>query len=114
MIFPRDIGGETKYFRRIPEIALKDIAVFTPFPGEAGDYGVVFRLKPRAANRFSAMTAVNQGRRLLAVINGRAVDTVMIDSQIDDGVVVVWKNLTLADIESLDKAIPRAGAEKKE
>ena len=113
MIFAQEIGGVTRYFRRIPEISIKDMAVFTPFPNESGDYGVVFRLKPRGANRLSAFTAVNQGRHLLATINGRAVDTVVIDSQIQDGVLVVWKGLNLPDIQSLDAVLPRAGEEGK-
>jgi len=108
MIFPQDVSGQTRYFRRIPEISLKDIAVYTPFPGE-GDYGLVFRLNGNAARRFSAVTAVNQGRWLLAVVNGRAVDAVMIDAQIEDGVLVVWRGITLADIEALDESLPRAG-----
>jgi hypothetical protein len=111
MIFAQEMGGVTRYFRRIPEVSIKDMAVYTPFPNEAGDYGAVFRLKPRGANRLSALTAVNQGRYLLAMVNGRAVDAVMVDAQIEDGVLVIWKNLNLADIESMDAALPRAGEE---
>lgn len=111
MIFAHEAGGVTRYFRRVPEIFIKDVAVFTPFPNEGGDYGVVLRLKPRGANRLSAFTAVNQGRHLLATVNGRVVDTVMIDSQIQDGVLVIWKGLNLADIQSMDAALPRAGGE---
>lgn len=108
MIFPQEVGGQTRYFRRIPDISIKDIAAYTPFPAE-GEYGVVFRLKGHSARRLSAVTATNQGRWLLAVINGRAVDAVMIDQQIEDGVMVVWKGLGLADIDTLDETLPRAG-----
>ncbi|HSP41797.1 MAG TPA: hypothetical protein VLO11_02900 [Luteolibacter sp.] len=113
MIFAQEMGGVTRYFRRIPEVSIKDMAVYTPFPNEAGDYGAVFRLKPRGANRLSALTAVNQGRYLLAMVNGRAADAVMVDAQIEDGVLVIWRGLNLADIESLDAALPRAGEEGK-
>jgi preprotein translocase subunit SecD len=113
MIFAQEMNGVTRHFRRVPEISIKDMAVFTPFPNEGGDYGVVFRLKPRGANRLSAFTAANQGRHLLATINGRVVDVVMIDSQIQDGVLVMWKGLNLPDIQSLDAALPRAGEEGK-
>jgi hypothetical protein len=111
MIFPQDVAGVTRYFRRIPEISTKDLAVFTAFPSDSGDYGLVFRLKPRVVNRLSAVTAANQRRWLLATVNGRAVDAVMIDAQIDDGVLVVWKGVNLPDIESLDATLPRAGEE---
>ena len=111
MIFPQEVGGQERYFRRIPEVSIKDVAVYTPFPNEGGDYGVVFRLKNRAVNRLSALTAASQGRWLLATLNGRAVDAVLIDSQIDDGVLVIWKGVTLADIDALDATLPRAGEE---
>ena len=73
---------------------------------------MVFRLKGNAARRLSAITAANQGRWLLASLNGRAADAVLIDTQIDDGVLVIWKGVTLADIELLDKSFPRAGEEE--
>lgn len=111
MVFQQIVGGQQRFFRRVPEVATKDIATFSPFTSEAGDFGVVFRLKGNAARRLSAITAANQGRWLMASLNGRTADAVLIDSQIDDGVLVIWKGVTLADIESLDKSLPRAGEE---
>lgn len=114
MIFPQLANGQTRYFRRLPEISLKDIALFSPFPSTAGDdYGLVFRLKPSAANRLAAITGANIGRWMIAQINGRVVDGVMIDQQINDGVIVIWKGVTLADVELLDKELKRPGADKK-
>ena len=112
MVFEHFVGGQQRYFRRVPEVGTKDIAAFSPFTSDAGDYGVVFRLKGNAARRLSAITAANQGRWLLASLNGRAADAVLIDTQIDDGVLVIWKGVTLADIELLDKSFRRAGEEE--
>ena len=110
MIFPKEANGRTRYFRRVPEISVKDVAAFSPFPSEAGgDFGVVFQLKENAARRLAAITNVNQGRWLLAMINGRAVDGVLIDKQIDDGAVVIWQGATLADIALFDASLPRIG-----
>ena len=112
MIFPQEISGQTRYFRRVPEINTKDVISFSPFPSEAGDdYGVLFKLKDNAARRLSAVTAASQGRWLITMINGRGVDAVVIDKQIDDGMVVVWKGVSLADIAVLDEGLPRIGAE---
>lgn len=112
MIFPQEVSGQTRYFRRVPEINTKDVISFSPFPSEAGgDFGVVFKLKDNAARRLSAVTAANQGRWLVTMINGRVVDGVIIDKQVDDGVVVAWKGLTLADIAVLDDSLPRIGEE---
>lgn len=110
MIFQQEIGGSTRYFRRVPEISTKDIIAFSPFPSEAGDdYGVVFKLKDNVARRLSAVTTSNQGRWLVTMINGRAADGVIIDKQIDDGIIVVWKGVTMADIAVFDESMPRIG-----
>lgn len=114
MIFPQLANGQRRFFRRMPEIATKDIISFSPFPSEAGDdYGVAFKLKSNAANRLSAVSNANQGKWMISQINGRVVDGFFIDKQVDDGVMVIWKGVTLADIALLDEELPRAGAEGK-
>lgn len=112
MIFEQSIGNGTRYFRRMPEVSTKDIIAFSPFPSEAGgDFGAVFKLKPSVAGRLSAITSANQGRWMITMVNGRAVDGVLIDKQIDDGVIVVWLGITLADIKIFEETMPRIGQE---
>lgn len=115
MIFPQLANGQTRYFRRLPEVSLKDIVSFNPFPSDLGgdDYGIVFQLKKHVGTRLAAITNANQGRWMITQINGRVVDGVLIDRQIDDGLLVAWKGVTLADIDTLDKALPRTGGDKK-
>ena len=115
MIVSAPVNGQNRFFRRMPEVSTKDIASFNPFPSDAGgdDYGIVFRLNASAAKRFAAITAANQNRWLLAEINGRTVDGVQIDKEIDDGFVVVWKGATLNDVKLFDSFLPRCGQEGK-
>jgi hypothetical protein len=114
MIFPQGVGNQTRYFRRMPEISIKDIVSFSPFPSDTGEsFGIVFRLKGNAVNRLAAVTAANQGRWLISQVNGRAVDGVIIDKQVSDGYIVIWKGVTLADVEILDKKLPRADEANK-
>jgi hypothetical protein len=109
MIFPQVIGEQTRYFRRMPELGMKDIVSFSPFPSDAGEgFGIVFKLKTNASNRLAAVTASNQGRWLIAQVNGRAVDGVIIDKQVNDGFIVIWKGVTLPDVKLLDEELPRA------
>ncbi|MFT3991457.1 MAG: hypothetical protein QM680_08595 [Luteolibacter sp.] len=113
MIFPFNTGGKQRYFRRLPEVSLRDFSSFSPFPSDDGaTYGLVFRLKPNAANRFNAVTSVNQGKWLVASVNGRFVDAVMIDKPVNDGLVVIWQGVSLPEIQLLDETLPRFGEKK--
>jgi hypothetical protein len=114
MIFPQMANGQTRYFRRTPEVSLKDVTAFSPFPADNGQgFGLVLKLKPTAVNRLAALTSANQGRWLISQVNGRAVDGVLIDKPVNDGFIVIWKGVTDADIAILDKEMPRIGAENK-
>lgn len=114
MIFPQMTNGQRRFFRRVPDITTKDVVSFSPFPAEGGnDYGLVFKLKGNAVNRLAAITNANQGKWLIAQVNGRVVDGVLIDKQVNDGFIVIWKGVTLADIATFDKSMPRIGEEKK-
>ncbi len=114
MIFPQLANGQTRYFRRMPEITNKDVVSFSPFPSDVGDgYGIVFKLKGNAVNRLAALTAANQGKWLIVQVNGRVVDGVMIDKQVSDGFIVIWKGVTIDDVTLFDKSLPRIGAENK-
>lgn len=115
MIFPATTqDGKQRAFRRLSDISAKDVVAFGPFPDDLGGetYGVALRLKPAAARRLAAVTAVNQGKYLLARVNGRVVDAVLIDKEIDDGILVIWKGVTLQEINMYDKEVPRIGAKE--
>lgn len=114
MVFAQMTNGKVRYFRRMPEVTTKDVKSFSPFPAEGGNgYGIMFKLDEAAAKRFAAVTNANQGRWMIAQMNGRVVDAVFIDQTINDGIVVVWKDATLADIKIFDAALPRIGQEGK-
>ena len=114
MTFEQLTVGKTRTFRRVPEVSTKDIAAFVPFPsGDGGDYGVLFILKDNAAKRLNAVTNMNQGRYMVSQLNGRIVDGVLISKPVEDGQMVIWKGVTLADIKLLDESFPRAGQDGK-
>lgn len=114
MTFQQLANGQVRFFRRMPEFSTNDIVSFSPFPSEIGeDYGVVFRLKDNVARRLAAITNANQGRWMIAQVNGRVVDGVLIDKQVDDGVLVIWKGVTLQDITLFDSSLPRTGENGK-
>lgn len=117
MIFPQQMeDGKTRYFRRLSDVSSKDVAAFGPFPDDFGGetYGIALQLKPAAARRLSAVTAINTGKWMVARVNGRVVDAVVIDKQIDDGYLIIWRGVTLAEINVYDKTVPRIGASEAE
>jgi hypothetical protein len=113
MVFTQATNGQMLSYRRLPEINTKDIQSFAPFPSRDGDgYGALLVLKPAAKNRWAAVSAANINRWLVAMVNGRIVDAVMIDKQIEDGQMVIWKGIGEAEIAAFDEMVPRIGEEK--
>ncbi|QTN33211.1 hypothetical protein HZ994_13110 [Akkermansiaceae bacterium] len=113
MIFPHGVMGKQRFFRRIPEITSKDFAAFSPFPAEdQASYGAMFQLKGNAAKRFAAVTNANQGKWLVCLAFGKIIDGVVIDAPVDDGIIVVWRNFSIKEIEQLDETLPRIAARK--
>ncbi len=108
--FTQSTAGEMIVYRRAPEIATPDIEAFAPFPADDGQtYGVVFQLDKVAARRLASISAANQGKLLLAVVNGQVRDAVLIDRSVNDGLLVVWKWITLPEIRLADAMLPRIG-----
>lgn len=113
MIFQQLVDGQQRAFRLVPEVGTRDIASFNPFPSQDGQgYGLLLKLKPGVHNRLAAITATNIDKWMVARVNGRIVDGVLIDQQINDGELVIWKGVALAEIQALDKKLPRVGEKK--
>lgn len=114
MIFPYEVMGKQRFFRRLPEVSSKDFVAFSPFPSDDQmSYGVVLQLKDNARRRLAAVTQISTGKWLICHAYGRIVDGVLIDDTVNDGVIVVWKGLTLEEIRQMDEGLPRLGEKKK-
>jgi hypothetical protein len=113
MIFSASPMGKELPFRRNPELVTKDIAAFNPFPSQDGEgYGALLQLSPSAKNRFAAISNASVNRWLVAMVNGRVVDAVLLDKQVDDGYMVIWKGIGKAEIDAFDAMVPRIGEKK--
>lgn len=114
MIFPHEMFGKQRFFRRVPEVSSSDLVSFNPFPAEdQASYGAVFQLKDTARRRLAAVTATNIGRWLVCQAFGRIVDGVLVDDPVNDGAIVIWQGLTLEEVMEIDKVMPRIGETKK-
>lgn len=114
MVFKQFVAGKERWFHTTPEVSTKGILSFSPFPSEdEGSYGVVLQLDKRSSNRLAASTTANLQRYMVAVVNGRVVDAVIIDKQVTDGILVIWKGVTLPEVKAFDKVKPRLGEDYK-
>ena len=114
MIFPHEVMGKQRFFRRIPEVSSIDYVAFSPFPSDdQASYGVILQLKDNARRRLAAVTQISSGKWLACKAFGRIVDGVLVEDPVDDGVVVIWKGLSIEEIGQLEEALPRIGEKKK-
>jgi hypothetical protein len=113
MIFSQMTNGKQLVYRRNPDIMTKDIMAFNPFPSQDGEgYGALLQLKPSAKSRFAAISNAAVNRWMVAMVNGRVVDAVIIDKQVDDGYLVIWKGIGQAEVDAFDSVVPRIGEKK--
>lgn len=114
MIIPHKVMGNQRFFRRIPEVSSSDFSAFSPFPSDdQASYGVILQLKDNARRRLAAVTQTSSGKWLVCKAFGRIVDGVLVDDPVEDGLIVVWKGLSIEEIGQLDGALPRIGEKKK-
>lgn len=113
MVFVQAVQGVPRTFRRMPDLSNRDIVAYKRIPavGGAGS-GAVFQLKEAAAKRWQALTTAGVNRWVVTQVNGRVVDGFVIDQPVSDGLIVVWKGLTEADLAVLQKEFPEIGADK--
>jgi len=112
--FEQMTAGKIVTYRNIPIISFKDVVAYNPFPADdQNTYGLVLQLSNVAKGRLTHLSTENQGRWLLSQVNGRVVDAVRIDQPVTDGQIVIWKNISSAELRLLDKSIPRIGEDKK-
>ena len=105
-VFTLKNNGKTQFFERSAIITKKGIIAFAPFPGENNDYGGIFQLSPQYAKRLKAISTANIGKEILLKLNGKNIDSVIIDKPSKAPYIAIWKNLSLKDIQLLKKTFP--------
>ena len=112
MIFPVYLGrsnilnGRKVYFKRTPSLTHKHFNGYWPFPADDGSYGAVFRLTSSGQRRMNTVAMTEKGRLLRIVCNMRLIDVVEIDGAPKDGLMVVWKGFSEAELGQIEKEIP--------
>ena len=108
-------GGTTgpAYIKKVPEISEHDIAAVYPFPAEDGTLGCAFKLTEHGKIVIDSMSVENRGKVLVSIVNLRVVSAVLIDRRVSDGVLMISKGLTEAEIAKITKKYNVIGETKK-
>lgn len=115
-VFSHVIENERRFFQKTPFISTKDIIAYRPFISENGEPGAVFQFSEAASKRLTAHTTQNQGKTIIAMINGRPVDQpeIFVDQPIQDGKLVIWEGLKDAEMTSFELSLPHIGENTKQ
>ena len=113
-VFKQLAAGKEVLFQKSAAISTKDVVAFRSFPADdQNSYGMVFQLEKTASNRLRNLSSVHQGKLLLAIVNGQVRDAVVVDKPVNDGLVVVWKRISLAEVKLADQHLPRIGEDPR-
>lgn len=105
--FPLDMGGQRMLFKLIPEISQENVVAFHPFPADDGTQGCALQLDFRGKGSLEIITRGRKGEYLIAMVNGKPVDFVVMDDPVTDGMITIWKGFTPEIIAQMDKKTPR-------
>ena len=114
MVFPLPMGNKKRFFLKSPLTFTKELVAYTPFFAEDGTAGATFAFNRGAMTRIAAMTTQNQGKWLVAMLNGRPVDAVFIKNPVNDGKLVVWQGIKESEILAFDYVLPHIGEDHKD
>lgn len=113
---PVDTPQGKRFIEKVPTISTKDIVAYWPFPSPHNPehYGVSLQLDKHAARRLNLLSAQNNGKWMIATINGQVVDMLYIDKQVDGRIITVWRGVDGDMVKLCGKALPKIGESKKE
>ena len=114
MVFPLQMGNKKRFFKKSPVTFTKELVSLKHFADSEGTFGATFTFQRAASGRIAALTTQNQGKWLVAMLNGRPVDGVFIDSPVTDGRLVVWQGILQTEIIRFEYSLPITGESRKE
>jgi len=105
----------TKYIQKSPSFSTNDFIAYYPFvsPHENEMYGVSLQLGKTAAMRLKTLSAANKGKYIVANINGRVVDMIYVDKQVDGRVITIWRGVDPKFLALVNPLLPKIGEESK-
>ena len=112
---PAETPMGTKYIQKSPSFSTKDFIAYYPFvsPHEGAMYGVSLQLDKGAAMRLKALSTENIGKYIVVNINGKVVDMLYVDGEVDGRVITVWRGVDPEILAMVNPLMPRIGEDEK-
>lgn len=104
-----------RFIDRSPFLTTKDVEAYHSFPSPHNPdlFGVTLKLNRDGATRLKSYSARHKGEWILASINGKVVDMLYIDSEVDGRLITVWRGVDPEIIKLCDQLVPRIGEDEK-
>jgi hypothetical protein len=112
---PAETPMGTKYIQKSPSFTTNDFIAYFPFvsPHEEAGYGVALQLNKTAAMRLKALSVENVGKYIVVNINGKVVDMLYVDGEVDGRVITIWRGVDPQILELVNPMLPRIGEDEK-
>ena len=106
--------GKT-FMNKTPFITTNDIVAYNAFPSPHNPdmYGVSFQLNRAGSSRLKMTSGQYAGKWIMCSINGKVVDMLYIDRQIDGRVITIWRGVDKNMLNACNFLIPRIGESQK-
>lgn len=91
------------FVSKIAAISERDVTEIYPFQAGDGSMGCAFKLDEHGTIALDTLSIEHRGASLIAVVNGRQIIDMLIDKHVTDGIAVIPRGLTPAEVLSLQK-----------
>ena len=104
-----------RFMNKTPFITTSDIVAYNAFssPHNPDMYGVSFQLNRAGSSRLKMTSGQYSGKWIMCTINGKVVDMLYIDRQIDGRVITIWRGVDQTMLNACNHLAPRIGESKK-
>jgi len=112
--FQVSVKGQVMTFMKSPEISHENILAFYPFKDKkSGTWGVFLKLDGRGKRKLEIISQSSEGSYLLAMVNAKPVDLVVLDKPITDGALTIWQGVPETVVKAMEKKYRKLTPGKK-
>jgi len=104
-----------RFIQKSPAFVTSNFVAYYPFlsPHEGELYGVSLQLNQKAATRLKAVSVENKGQYIVANVNGKVVDMIFIDKEVDGRVITIWRGIDPQILKLVNPILPQIGEDAK-